>query len=98
MTDIIEKDKLTEFCRKNHIRKLSLFGSALRNELRSDSDIDLLVQFEQGFVPGLITFAGMENKLTSLVGRKVDLRTAKDLSIYFREKVINNSKVQYAAK
>lgn len=95
ITDIIKKNKLAEFCRKNHIRKLSLFGSALRDELRPDSDIDLLVEFEQGNVPGLITFARMENELSELIGRKVDLRTAKDLSIYFRDKVVNNSKVQY---
>ena len=93
---IIHKD-LKTFCRKNHINKLSLFGSALHGELRPDSDIDLLVEFEKGHVPGLITLAGMEIELTELLGRKVDLRTPGDLSKHFRNEVVREAEVQYEA-
>ena len=102
MTNLIEqhipKDKLAEFCRKHHIRKLSLFGSAMRGELHPNSDIDLLVEFESGHVPGLITLAGMEIELTEMFGRKVDLRTPRDISRYFRDQVINTAEIQYEAR
>ncbi len=91
----IPKDKLAEFCRKNHIIKLSLFGSALRGELGPDSDLDLLVEFEEDHTPGLITFAGMEIELTEMIGRKVDLRTPHELSRYFRGEVVRTAEVQY---
>jgi predicted nucleotidyltransferase len=94
----IPKDKLVEFCRKHRIRKLSLFGSALRGQIHPNSDIDLLVEFESGHVPGLITLAGMEIELTEMLGRKADLRTPRDLSRYFREQVINTAEVQYEAR
>jgi len=94
----IPKDRLEEFCRKHHIRKLSLFGSALRGQLHPKSDIDLLVEFESGHVPGLITLAGMEIELTAMLGRKADLRTPRDLSRYFRDQVVNNAEVQYEAR
>lgn len=94
----IHKDKLAEFCRKHHIRKLSLFGSALRGELHPNSDIDLLVEFESGHVPGLITLAGMEIELTEMLGRKADLRTPRELSRYFRDQVVNTAEVQYEAR
>jgi hypothetical protein len=68
---------------------------ALSNE---NSDIDILVEFEAGETPGLITFCGLENKLSELIGRKVDLRTAGDLSHYFRDEVINHSEIQYVNK
>ncbi len=93
----VSKEKIAEFCRRNHIIKLALFGSALREELKPESDIDILVEFERGHVPGLITFAGMEIELTDMIGRKVDLRTAGDLSRYFRDEVVNSAEVQYAA-
>ena len=92
----IPKDKITEFCKRNHIRKLSLFGSALNGHLRPDSDIDLLVEFDPEHIPGLFDLARMENELTAMLGRKVDLRTAGDLSRYFRDEVIKTAEVQYA--
>ncbi len=95
LADYISKEKIAEFCRRNHIIKLALFGSALRDELKPESDIDILVEFERGHVPGLITFAGMEIELTDMIGRKVDLRTAGDLSRYFRDEVVNSTEVQY---
>ena len=93
----ISKSKLTEFCKKNHISKLSVFGSAIRDELQPDSDIDLLVEFEESHVPGLFSIIKMEMELTEILGRKVDLRTPEDLSRYFRDEVIRNAKLQYQA-
>jgi len=93
----IPKSKLMEFCKKNHIRKLSVFGSAIRGELQPDSDIDLLVEFEEGFTPGLFSIIKMEMQLTEMLGRKVDLRTPEDLSQYFRDEVVQNAKLQYQA-
>ena len=91
----ISKDKLTEFCKRNHVRKLSIFGSAIRGELKPDSDIDLLVEFEEGQTPGLFTIIRMEMELAEMLGRKVDLRTPDDLSKYFRDEVIRNAKLEY---
>jgi len=91
------KGKLAEFCRKNHIKKLSVFGSAIRGQLGPDSDVDLLVEFEEGRTPGLFSIIRMEMELTEMLGRKVDLRTPEDLSQYFRDEVIRNAKLQYQA-
>ncbi len=94
----IPSEKIAEFCTKNHIRKLSLFGSVLRDDFRSDSDIDFLVEFETGKAPGLIGLSRMERELSEILsGRKVDLRTPQDLSIYFRQEVLARAEVQYAA-
>jgi predicted nucleotidyltransferase len=92
----IPRGKIIEFCRRNHITSLSLFGSALRDDFREDSDIDLLVEFDSNHIPGLIRLAGMEIELTEILGRKVDLRTPQDLSRYFRQEVVDNAEVQYA--
>jgi len=92
----LPRDKIAEFCKRNRIRKLSLFGSALRGELREDSDIDLLVEFEPGHVPGLAFFA-MQNELSEILGRKVDLNTPQFLSRYFRQQVLAEAELQYAA-
>jgi predicted nucleotidyltransferase len=94
----IPGEKIAEFCKRNHIRKLSLFGSVLRDDFSSDSDIDFLVEFEPGKVPGLIGLSRMERELSEILGgRKVDLRTPQDLSKYFREEVLAHAEVQYAA-
>ena len=91
----IPKDFLDEFCERNHIRKLSLFGSVLTPHFRPDSDLDVLVEFDSGHVPGLITLAGMEIELSEKLGRRVDLRTAEDLSRYFRAEVVSAALPQY---
>ncbi|MEC4680106.1 MAG: nucleotidyltransferase family protein [Nitrospirota bacterium] len=92
-------DKIAEFCRRNRIRKLSLFGSALRSDFRSDSDIDLLVEFQPGPAPSLFDLARMERELSALLGgRKVDLRTPQELSRYFREEVLSSANVQYVER
>jgi predicted nucleotidyltransferase len=91
----IPKDKLVDFCKKNYIKKLSLFGSALHGTLDPDSDIDLLVEFEEGHTPGLFSIVRMEMELAEALGRKVDLRTPGDLSRYFRDEVVRNAKLEY---
>ena len=91
----IPREEIAAFCKENHIRKLSTFGSFLREDFGPDSDIDLLVEFHPDHIPGLIRLAGMEIELTQLLGRKVDLRTPQDLSRYFREEVLNSAEVQY---
>jgi predicted nucleotidyltransferase len=91
----ISVEKLAEFCRKNHIKKLSVFGSAIKGLLRPDSDIDLLVEFEQNHTPGLFSIIKMEIELTEALGRKVDMRTVEDLSQYFRNEVTRNAELQY---
>jgi uncharacterized protein len=90
----ISSRRLSNFCRRNHIKKLSLFGSVLRDDFRPDSDIDILVEFEAGHVPGF-GIVNMEKELSSLLGRNVDLRTPSDLSRYFREQVVREAKVEY---
>ena len=92
----LSHEKIAEFCRKNHIRKLSVFGSFLRDEYNEDSDIDILVEFFPDHIPGLIRLEGMENELSSVIGRKVDIRTAEDLSRYFRNEVLESAEVKYA--
>ena len=90
------KEKIGAFCRKHHIAKLSVFGSALTEDFGPDSDVDFLVEFAPGHVPGLIRLAGMERELSGLIGRKADLRTAGDLSRYFRDEVVAGAVEQYA--
>ena len=90
----LPKEKIADFCRRHHIRKLAVFGSALRKDFRPDSDLDVLVEFDPGHTPGL-AFFGMEQELSELLGRKVDLNTPQFLSPYFREKVLTEAEVQY---
>ena len=87
--------EIEEFCRRNRIRKLSLFGSVLTPRFRPESDIDVLVEFEPGSKTNLFDVAGMELELTEKLGRKVDLRTAGDLSRYFRDQVVATAAIQY---
>jgi uncharacterized protein len=91
----IPQEFLKGFCERNHIRKLSLFGSVLTPRFRPDSDVDILVEFDAGHVPGLITLAGMEIELSDFLGRKVDLRTPEDLSRYFRAELSRRALPQY---
>jgi predicted nucleotidyltransferase len=91
---MIPKDKIADFCRRNYIRKLAFFGSVLRDDFGPESDIDVLVEFEPGHVPGF-AFFGMETELSEILGRKVDLNTRNFLSRYFRDKVSKEAEVQY---
>lgn len=88
------KRKLAAFCQRHYIRKLALFGSILHKDFSSDSDVDVLVEFEPGHVPGLAFFK-MQEELSELFGRKVDLNTVEDLSSYFRDRVVEEMKVLY---
>ena len=94
---LIGKETLEKFCIENNIKKLSLFGSALRDELKPDSDIDLLVEFYEKKIPGLLKLAALEIQLTQYLGRKVDLRTPAELSRYFRNDVISIARELYVA-
>lgn len=92
----VPRGALAEFCRRHHIRKLSFFGSVLRDDFRPDSDVDVLVEFEPGHAPGFFRLSDMSQELSSLLGgRRVDLRTPQDLSPYFREDVIATAELGY---
>ena len=90
----IDKKKIAAFCKRHHIRKLALFGSVLRDDFRPESDVDVLVEFEKGHVPGF-AFFGLQEELSRILGRKVDLHTPKFLSRYFRDRVLSQAEVQY---
>jgi len=93
----VDKGRLGEFCRQRHITKLSFFGSVLRDDFTPDSDVDVLVDFEEGHIPGFLRVAQIERELSVLLdNRKVDLRTFRDLSGYFRKEVLAAAEVQYA--
>ncbi len=97
MTQVsIDHKKIAVFCRKHHIRRLSFFGSVLRDDFGPESDVDVLVEFEAGFLPGLAFFS-MEQELSVIIGRKVDLNTPRFLSPYFRDEVVAESVTEYAA-
>jgi hypothetical protein len=91
-----DSSQLQVFCRKHHIRRLALFGSVLRDDFGPESDIDVLVEFEPGHVPGLSFFA-MQDELSQILGRKVDLNTAGFLSRHFRDEVISEARDLYVA-
>ena len=92
----IDKQKIATFCQKHHICQLALFGSVLRDDFAPDSDVDVLVEFDPEHIPGL-AFFGMQDELSEMIGRKVDLNTAEDLSKYFRKRVLTEAEVQYDA-
>ena len=92
----IPQDKIVEFCRRHHIRRLALFGSVLRDDFGPDSDVDVLVEFEPGTRVGL-RFFDMQLELSEILGRKADLNTPGFLSKYFRDQVLAEAEVQYDA-
>lgn len=95
----IPRAKIAEFCKRYRIRKLSLFGSVLRSDFRPDSDIDVLIEFEQGHGTGFFGLAHMEREISEVLGgRKVDMHTPQELSQYFRYDVISSAVVQYAER
>ncbi|MGI8824601.1 MAG: nucleotidyltransferase family protein [Chloroflexota bacterium] len=93
----IDDQDVGNFCQRHHIRKLALFGSALRQDFRPVSDVDVLVWFDPQHIPGFIRLAGMEIELSRIVGRKVDMRTPEDLSRYYRQDVIDSAKTIYVS-
>lgn len=95
---VIPTETIREFCQKNHISKLALFGSVLTPRFRKKSDVDVLVEFDSGHIPGLIGISNLEYELGMIIGRKIDLRTPNDLSEYFRNDVIDQSYHLYGKK
>ena len=90
----LSQEEIKQFCQRHSIRKLSLFGSVLRNDFTRESDVDVLVEFELGKTPGLAIIT-MEDELSNIMNRQIDLRTAADLSHYFREQVLAEALVIY---
>jgi predicted nucleotidyltransferase len=90
----IPQDAVADFCRRHHIRRLAVFGSVLRNDFRPESDVDVLVEFEEGHTPGLDFFA-MQDELSELLGHKVDLNTPGFLSSYIKDRVLAEAEVLY---
>lgn len=92
----VPHEQIADFCRRHHIRKLALFGSVLRADFRPESDVDVLVEFEPGETPGLAFFS-MQDELSKMFGRSVDLNTPLGLSKYFRDKVLAEAEAIYVA-
>jgi predicted nucleotidyltransferase len=92
----VPRRRIAEFCRRNHIRRLALFGSVLRDDFTPTSDIDVLVEFQPGHRPGLAFFE-MEDELSRILGRKVDLNTPEFVSRHFREEVLREAEPLYVA-
>lgn len=90
----IPREKIAEFCRRYHIHRLAIFGSALREDFRPDSDVDILVEFDPGRVPGLAFFK-MQDELSKGLRHPVDLNTPQFLSPYFRDQVRQEAQVPY---
>ena len=93
---IIDREKISDFCQRHHIRKLALFGSVLREDFGPESDVDVLVEFGQGHIPGLAFFS-MERELSEILNHKVDLNTPQFISPYFRDRVLAEAEAQYVA-
>lgn len=93
----LPSQRIAEFCRRHRVRRLSFFGSVLRDDFRPDSDVDVLVEFESGTRIGLVGLAGLEIELGEILGRKVDLRTPADLSRHFRDAVLSEAATEYVA-
>lgn len=93
----LPQEELTDFCRRHHILKLAFFGSVLREDFGPQSDVDVLVEFDPDHIPGLIRLSGMEIELGEILGKRVDLNTAKTLSPYFRDRVLEEARVQFLA-
>jgi len=89
---------IRRYCERQPIKRLSLFGSFLRGDACPDSDVDLLVEYVPGAPVGLLTMAGQEIELSEILGKQVDLRTAQDLSRYFRQEVVDSAMLIYEKK
>lgn len=92
----IPQQALAEFCRRHGIRRLALFGSVLRDDFTPESDVDVLVEFEPGRTPGF-AFFGLQDDLSNMLGRRVDLKTPQCLSKYFVNEVLREAKDLYVA-
>lgn len=93
----ISQDAIERFCRRHHLTKLAFFGSVLTDRFGPDSDIDVLFEYHSDHIPTLFDVSAMEAELSEILGRKADMRTARDLSRHFRDEVVRSALVQYAA-
>ena len=91
----IDQKKIEDCCKKYHIRYLALFGSVLTSRFSSKSDVDILVKFYRQHIPGLFGVFAIQEELSVIVGREVDLKTPKGLSRYFRAEVLAKARVLY---
>lgn len=91
----IPQDKITQFCQKNHIITMSLFGSVLTDQFKPKSDVDFLVEFQSDHIPSLFDIVTMEEELSRIIGRHADLKTANGISRYFRDDVIAKAQIIY---
>jgi uncharacterized protein len=92
----IDKSAISAFCEKFRIRRLAFFGSVLTDAFSPESDVDILVEFQDAKSVSLFDIAGMEAELEVILGRKIDLKTAEDLDRRFRQQVQNEAEVQFA--
>lgn len=93
----VDHASIAEFCRRNHIARLSFFGSVLRDDFGPESDVDVLVEFEPAASVGYVAMARMEDELAAILGRTVDFRTPQELSRYFRAEVLADAREEYVA-
>ena len=93
----IDHERIVEFCRRNRVFRLSFFGSVLRADFGPASDVDVLVEFEPEATVGYFSMSSMEQELTEMFGRRVDLRTPNELSRYFRDEVLADAQEEYVA-
>jgi predicted nucleotidyltransferase len=93
----VDHERIVEFCGRNRVRRLSFFGSVLRADFGPASDVDVLVEFEPEATVGYFSMSSMEQELTEMFGRRVDLRTPNELSRYFRAQVLADAQEEYVA-
>ncbi len=93
----IDRQRLENFCRKHALHRLSFFGSVLREDFGSDSDVDVLAEFMPGRTPGFLRLFEMQDELSEILGRRTDLMTREDLSPYFRDDVLRTAEMFYDA-
>ncbi len=92
----IPTERIAEFCQRNRVRRLALFGSVIRDDFTPQSDVDVLVEFEPGYAAGFVFFQ-MRRELTTMLGREVDMHTAASLSPYFRQEVLDEAEEVYVS-
>lgn len=92
----IPREEIAEFCRRNRVRRLALFGSVIRDDFTPQSDVDVLVEFEPGYAAGF-AFFDMRYELIDLLHREVDLHTPASLSPYFRQEVLDEAEEIYVS-
>ncbi len=93
----VDREQIADFCRRHHIRTFAVFGSVLREDFRPDSDVDVLIEFEPEHIPGLLRLMSMQLEFSQMIGREADFRTPRDLGVHFRDQVVQEAEVLYAA-